>query len=52
MKRIYAWMLFTFAVVNILATAKMYTEGQFHPVMGVLKLILIGLALWGWSRWK
>jgi hypothetical protein len=52
MKRIWAWLLFTFAAVNIVATAIMYTEGKYDPVMDCLKLVLIGLALWGWSRWK
>lgn len=52
MKQIWAWMLFTFAAVNILATAQSYSAGQFHPTMDIFKLILIGLALWGWNRWK
>lgn len=50
MNRITAWILFTFAAVNILATATTYAAGHFDLGMGILKLFLIGAALAGWEK--
>jgi len=47
------WMLFTFAAVNILATAQVFaTQQSLNIANECLKLVVIGAALWGWSRDK
>lgn len=52
MRRFCAWMLFTFAAVNIIATAILYADGRFCLSADSFKLLLFSLALWGWSRLK
>lgn len=52
MRHFFAWLLFTFAAVNLIATAVSYAGGQYCFGAEVIKLFLISAALWGWSRWK